>query len=148
MTSDGISAEDWDRVHELALEIVNSDDDEQEGESRRQLFAYLDDLTRKYGELPSICATRADYVDQPSESERLLLQAFDLAIGRSDAPNTSSRALSLASLYARGLPDVIAAERWLEIARAHLNAKDESDMWEYNQIRDAIEALRNRREEV
>ena len=145
MTSDGISAEDWDHVHQLVLEIVNSEDDANEGTSRERLFVYLDDLTKKYGELPSICATRADYVEQPSESERLLLRAFDLAIGRSDESNLRSISLSLANLYARELPDVVAAARWLEIAHAHLNAEDESDVWEYNRIRDAIEALKNRK---
>jgi hypothetical protein len=143
MTSDGISAEDWDRVHDLVLDIVNSGDDENKERLRGLLFGYLDDLTMKYGELPSIYATRADYVDRPLESERLLLRGFDLAVDRDDQPNIRAIALSLASLYASGLRDVVAATRWSEIARAHLNVEDESDMWEYKQIQDDIEALKN-----
>src|SRR5688572_7226647 len=112
MTSDGISTGDWDRVHELALEIVNADDDEQADRVRKRMVAYLDDLTRRYGELPSICATKADYVDQPAESERLLLRAFDLAVTRNDAPNIRSVSLSLAQLYSRDSLDVVAASQW------------------------------------
>jgi hypothetical protein len=86
MTSDGISSEDWEEVHELALAVANASDDE-DGPHRERLFACLHKLISKYGELPSILATRADYVDDPTEFERLFLRAFDLALARGDQSN-------------------------------------------------------------
>jgi hypothetical protein len=50
-TSDGISAEDWDKVHELAVEVVKSG---LPSDYRTRLLRYLDQLETKYGELPSI----------------------------------------------------------------------------------------------
>jgi hypothetical protein len=62
-TSDGMSGEDWDLVHELALEIANAEDGSPEEElSRNRLLRYLDELEERYGRRPSILATRADYV--------------------------------------------------------------------------------------
>ena len=40
-TSDGIAATDWDRVHELALAVVNADDSLDEESHRRELLKYL-----------------------------------------------------------------------------------------------------------
>lgn len=73
-TSDGISSEDWDKVHELAVEIVNAGDAQSEVH-RSQLLIYLDQLEKKYGELPSILATRADYVAELKHKEALLKRA-------------------------------------------------------------------------
>ncbi len=143
VTSDGISKEDWDRVHELAVELVNTDDEAEEEEVRTRLFALLDDLTEAYGELPNLVATRADYVDDPDESERLLLRGFDLAVARTDALNIRMIALSLAALYARDLLDDVSAIRWAEIAHAHLDPTDESEKAEYERVLAAIEKLKN-----
>ena len=64
MTSDGISDEDWSRIRELAVDVVNaSASGNDDGEGSRLLEA-LDVLERTYGRLPSIVATRAD-IDFP-----------------------------------------------------------------------------------
>lgn len=76
MTSDGISSEDWAKVRELAVALANASDDEDEPH-RERVRAYPRELVSKYGQLPSIVATQADYADDPGESERLLLRAFD-----------------------------------------------------------------------
>lgn len=141
MTSDGISAEDWDQVHELAIQVVNAEEEDEE-QHRNRLFACLRDLISKYGELPSILATQADYVDEPQESERLFLRAFDLATAGHDAPNTRDIALSLANLYATEFRDSAAASRWLDVARAQLNPRDEADWREYRQIEESIDRLK------
>ena len=62
MTPDGISADDWDQVHELALAIVNAEEEVEGADHRNRLLKYLRELRSKYGELPSILATEADYV--------------------------------------------------------------------------------------
>ena len=74
-----ISGEDWERVQELALDLVNTSDVDDERIYRRRLLDFLGDLRARYGELPSILATEADYVEDVHASESLLLRAFDLA---------------------------------------------------------------------
>ena len=77
MTSDGIETADWDRVHELALDIVNASlagDDAAEARARTLLLSVLDEFDRKYGRKASLLATRADYVES-SEDRELQLSA-------------------------------------------------------------------------
>src|SRR5262245_24361019 len=72
MTPDGIATEDWDRIHELALEVVNDSAEGDEAASDAasvRLRELLDQLQEKYGALPSLLATRADYVASPEERE-------------------------------------------------------------------------------
>ena len=86
-------------------------------------------------------ATQADYVEDPVESERLLLRAFDLALTRGDRSNTLEIALSLANLYASHLPRIGDATRWLEIANTYIDPASEMDRIEYQHIEEAIERL-------
>ena len=72
MTSDGISDADWDVVHALAVEIVNASESEAAVRTTAALLCHLDTLEQKYGALPSILATRADYVEDAGERLRLL----------------------------------------------------------------------------
>jgi len=145
MTSDGISSEDWDRVHELAVDLVNAPDDENEA-VRERLFECLRGLILKYGELPSIVATQADYVDDPLESERLFLRASDLAQSRGDRSNIREISLSLAGLYAGDLRRPADASRWLEIASAYIAPDSEMDRSEYQHIAEAIARLKGDQE--
>ena len=82
MTSDGITTEDWDEIHELALRIVNlSSEGDEHGsdEARHEMLIVLDRLDMKYGPRPSLLATRADYVDSPELKEECLHRAFAAA---------------------------------------------------------------------
>jgi hypothetical protein len=66
MTPDGIPAADWDRVHELAVEIANASmrDDDAVSESRtEELLLYVGKLRTRYGDLPSILGTLGDYTE-------------------------------------------------------------------------------------
>jgi hypothetical protein len=56
-------------------------------------------LEEKYGPLPSLLATRADYVDSPEEREYLLLRAYEQARALNDLKNLVEIAESLASFY-------------------------------------------------
>ena len=106
MTEDGIATEDWDRVHELALEIVNSS---AEGEvpasdqASLRLVELLDEFQEKYGPLPSLLATRADYLVRFEDREYWYLAAYKQAAERGDARNLVSISESLTSLYAENL---------------------------------------------
>jgi hypothetical protein len=72
MTSDGITRSDWDTVGDYAARIANAvcSQPEQMAGARaltRDLLDYLDCLERSYGRLPSMLATRADYVSSTAE---------------------------------------------------------------------------------
>jgi len=99
--------------------MVNTDEPVEEQHHRTDLLNYLDELTAKYGELPSLLATRADYVEDPAESERLLLRAFEAATRIVDTLNLREIALSLADLYTTLRPRRVAARVWLDRARAY-----------------------------
>lgn len=125
MTSDGISTEDWNDVHELAVEIVNhcfAENHTAEARARASLMTLLDRLDQKYGQRPSLLATRADYVESPDERERLLLMAFSQAEHINDAENRMLVAHSLASLYIEELRHLDEGAKWLGVWRQELAA--------------------------
>jgi hypothetical protein len=114
MTPSGISAEDWDEIVQLAWSIAISDDDEP---YRLALFRALDKLEEKYGVLPDLLATRADYVEI-EESVSLLSRAFVLATEKRDFRNQTLIADSLAQIYIRTLSDPNQGRTWLTRLRA------------------------------
>jgi hypothetical protein len=134
MTSDGISGEDWDMVHTLALAVVNAATDAEDQQARRALFEYLRHLKTRYGDKPSILATEADFVEVASHSEELLLRAFELAEALSDTPNLMEISLSLASLYTTQVIDRVHARYWLDEARKRVDPNDLSQWEEYRSI--------------
>jgi hypothetical protein len=147
MTPDGISAEDWDQVHELVLEVVNNS---AEGESSAshsaslRLRALLDELQEKYGPLPSLLATRADYVDNPVEREYWLLAAYHQAEERRDDKNLVWIAASLATFHVEEVPDPMKGKQWLESLERHLQAfPDTSETEEAVRLRAILERLRH-----
>ena len=90
MTPDGIDAANWDRVHELAVDIANcsiAEDGAWETGALIPLIGLLDELDDKYGPKPSLLATRADYVQLPEDRARLLLAAYSEAERITDATN-------------------------------------------------------------
>jgi hypothetical protein len=124
MTTDGISAEDWDQVHDLACQIVNTSsrgDDESSSKYTEHLLSLLDELQTKYGELPSLFATRADYIDDISERLRLLGRAYDLADTHQDRSNQVLIAFSLAQIYIEELTDPENGGAWLDILETLMN---------------------------
>jgi hypothetical protein len=83
MTPDGIPTPDWDRVHELAVDIANASaqDDPVLSEAKtEQLLHLLRELQTRYGNLPSIMGTLGDYVED--EVERYDLYALGIAEAR------------------------------------------------------------------
>ena len=116
MTSDGIAQLDWDRVHELAVEIVNcsaNDDDDAGSRARLALFVLLDELDQKYGRKPSLLATRADYVESSEQKEWLLRLAYTESERIADTENQQLIVHSLASFYIEESPDASEATKWL-----------------------------------
>jgi hypothetical protein len=111
-TSDGISQQDWDLVHELAVDVVNAADDDRD-QHRHHLLQYLDELEVRYGPRPSILATRADYLDDNDPlREELLRNAHALAESIGDERNLLYVAESLVELYLEK-KQLAQADTWL-----------------------------------
>jgi hypothetical protein len=143
VTPDGIRDEDWDRVHELAVEIVNAGEGDEGDECTAELMSYLDRLEEKYGLLPSIVATRADYVAEPRESLALLEHAYELARERQDRKNMLYVASSLVSLQIDGFRNAEEAQKWLNaLGEALKYTGDDSDIREHEKLTRALEQLR------
>lgn len=127
-TSDGISDPDWDQVRDLATELVNHAEGHESDMWRNRLLRCLDRLQGKYGELPSLLATQADYTEDDAEKERLLLRAYALALERGDGPNTLFISHSLAELFIVERRDKMQGESWLRALQQHL-VHDTADAW-------------------
>ena len=127
-TSDGITREDWDAVHALALEIASAamaEDAEAEAHERARMLALLSRLASRYGDKPSIIATLADYVDTPEEQVALLEKAYALAEELSDHPNMTFVAHSLAVVTIEDLADLDAGRASLTRLRSCLTQHSE-----------------------
>ena len=99
-TSDGISDAEWDVVRFHSESIVDADsNDIESGILVRRLLDELDKLKNKYGRLPSILGTEADYVDDEIAQLSLLKEAFVSASEMSDAANKVYIATSLVEFY-------------------------------------------------
>jgi hypothetical protein len=127
-TSDGISTEDWNAVHELVLSIANAEAEAEENIFTNQLLQVLDELEGRYGALPSILATRADYVSDVSEQAVLFKQAYALAESSNDIRNLKLISHSLAELYIRELKDPSEGRVWLKRLEAQIQFSPDEDM--------------------
>jgi hypothetical protein len=138
-TSDGISTEDWEKVQEFAVDIANAPDDDG---LRNNLLKWLEQLERKYGSLPSVLATRADYLDsEDPQREQLLIRAYSAAKSRADVHNLVHIAHSLAELYLerRCAAD---ADQWLTALRQNLVALESAHyLKEYRRLRSEYRSL-------
>ena len=139
-TSDGISSEDWDLVHGFAVDVVNAPDHER-NRHRQLLRDCLDTLEAKYGSLPSILATRADYLDEHDPArEELLIRAHLLAEERGDLNNVTLASQSLAELcLARR--DLTGADQWLRRMKQGITAGTGSEQSEYDRLRNEYRRL-------
>jgi hypothetical protein len=145
-TSDGISSDDWDRVHELALDVVNAEEEEEEDLCRRRLLEYLDELEEKYGPLPSILSTRADYLlgDVPGRIA-LFKRAYATATEAGDARNQLYVASSLAALYVFELEDIAEGSSWLAHAEKFLDrVGTDVDRREFGRVKEHLQRLQSR----
>jgi hypothetical protein len=147
MTPDGIATDDWDRVHELALEVVNASAEGEDAASRSaalRLRELLDELQEKYGPLPSLLATRADYISNaPEERDYWLTAAYEQAQKRGDMKNLVWIAASLATLHVEDLRDPAQGGRWLTQLVEHLRVShDESEAEEATRLRAILETLK------
>ena len=145
-TSDGISKEDWDRVHELVLEVVNAEEGEEEDLCRRKLLNYLDELEEKYGPLPSILSTRADYLlGDVLGRISLLKRAYATATEAGDVRNQLYVSSSLAALYVLECEDIAEGSSWLVHAEKFLDrVGTDVDRREFDRVKEHLQRLKSR----
>lgn len=127
-TSDGIDARDWEVIGDLAVAVVNRSREGGDASlDRKRLLRALDKLEKKYGRLPSILSTRADYVDDFEVSLSLLKEAYVTASERSDAKNKAFISSTLSEMYLETFQRKDLARFWLGLFRKDLESysKDE-----------------------
>ena len=135
MTPDGISDAHWQPIEELALAIVASSEDRNaRARLTSQLLEALRRLRAIYGDRASILAIEAHYVEQPEESETLLLRAFRVARLNGDRYNQRCVALSLAELYLDEFFECPAAAQWLATSRDLVRDGSAEDRERYEEL--------------
>lgn len=125
LTSDGVPKESWDKIHALAVAYANlslGKSRQRIERTRQKMLRLLRDLEYRFGERPSLLATRSDYVKPTAYREKLLLRAFGLAKRRGDRPNMVLVSSSLASLYVEDIGNITEGARWLTELEAALSA--------------------------
>jgi hypothetical protein len=146
LTSDGVPKESWDRIHTLAVAYANlslGKSRQRIERTRQKMLRLLRDLEYRFGERPSLVATRSDYVKPTAYREKLLLRAFGLAKRRRDRPNMVFVSSSLASLYVEDIGNVTEGARWLKELDAALSAYP--DALEKRTYRSLLKQLRDMR---
>lgn len=148
MTSDGISKEDWDVVQDYAMQIANAglaSNDKTPERIVQKLLDYLDSLETKYGKLPSILATRADYISDIKLRVRLLEEAYELSKDSNDKGNLMLIASSLSQLFVEKLEDASSGEKWLVLFADALGEKwDDFEYLELQELAAKVEKLKLR----
>ncbi len=143
MTPDGISDDDWGCVHQCVLDIVNASSDENQEAHSAALAALgelLDDLQEKYGPLPSILATRADYSEDDAEREYWLLAAYSQARQHGDSKNLVLIAASLATFYVETKVALGEGRQWLATLEENLvHHYDEDEAEEAARLRAVLD---------
>ena len=146
MTSDGISTEDWEVVHDYAVKIANAacaDDHASSDILTMKLLRYLDSLESKYGKRASILATKADYESDQILRVSLLEQAHEIARHSGDRENLTFTSSSLARLYVEESVDIPAAQKWLALLADALGNKwDDLEYQEFQDLTVQIENLK------
>jgi hypothetical protein len=141
-TPDGISSDDWSGVRDLVMVIAAARTPADRSSAIRRLFAFLDDLERRYGTRPSILATRADFLDNDDRRVQMLEHAYAVAAMQSDHANMLFIAHSLAEFYLDEPPHLPNAEKWLGYMERHLAAIDHREMAaNYQRLRARLDAL-------
>lgn len=124
MKASGTSESDWDRVRAIAADIANAacaDDALSISRHTGRMHRLLNRLRKKYGDLASILATKADYSGRRTTKLLLFSQAYKVAKRRHDEANLVLISSSIAQVYVEELQDLRKGQEWLERLRKHLD---------------------------
>ena len=113
-TSDGIPSADWEYVEVCAEEIVAASANDLDCSLlMSNMRKLLNRLRDRYGRLPSILATEADYVEDPQLELSLLKEAYISACEINDEKNIAFISASLAEFYLESEVHINKAEFWV-----------------------------------
>ncbi|MBU6953839.1 hypothetical protein [Hahella sp. HN01] len=127
-TSDGIDIYEWETIVELASEIANMTAiDVDASLIERKLLLELDKLEEKYGPLPSILSTKAEYIDEFRLKLTLLKEAYINSCEISDLNNRAFISSTIAELYIDNCNDIVRSKYWLEKFRKDLERYPEDE---------------------
>lgn len=119
-TPDGIADADWNEIEDLSREVAEaaiSDDSFRYANAVNEMLKQLGVLQSRYGALPSILATMADYTEDDHNAIRLLENAFFVAEQRGDARNMTYISSSIAQRYFEDLSDFASGRIWTDVLR-------------------------------
>ena len=142
MTPDGISDDDWHRVHHAACDIVNASaagDEVLSEHHHERLFEIIGELEASYGRLPSLLATRADFMDDDAAAIPLLQEALVAC------EDPLSEQLTLESLIGRMInqhyPDEIIQNHLTRLGSIIANEGDDSDQEKLAELKVAFQRM-------
>lgn len=142
MTPDGISDDDWHRVHHAACDIVNASaagDEALSEHHHERLFEIIGELEALYGRLPSLLGTRADFMDDDSAAIPLLQEALVAC------EDPLSEQLTLESLIARMInqhyPDVIIQNHLNRLETLITHDGDDTDQEKLAELKTAFQRM-------
>jgi hypothetical protein len=145
MTPDGIIRRDWSLVESLAIKLAQAICSEQKALERKyiqKLLLLLDKLESKYGTLPSILATRAEFAPKTTQRLSLLKRAYEEAKKLEDKTNMTLIASSVAETYLTELDDIEAGQKWLKKLRMCLKEYfDPDEFGMYKRLRRRVTRL-------
>jgi hypothetical protein len=122
------SADDWNRVEELATEIVNASamDDDVLGASKvENMREHLAELRDRYGEHPILIETEADFEDDPLRRKDLYLAA--IALAEANALPSYTIRISLAGVLIDELHDPLGAAQQLSACERETQQQGDDD---------------------
>jgi len=123
-TEDGIADDDWGKVTELAIKIANvSAKNKDTTMLDHRMLKYLEKLANKYGRLPSIVSTMADYTEDLSQSLAMQKEAYVSACEMNCEYEMVNISESIAEIYINQKKDNKRGKYWLSILKANLKAK-------------------------
>ncbi len=138
-----IHKKDWEKVTTLACNFANAVEEHNEKLScryRNRIHKLLNNLMEKYGELPSLLATKADYTENIREKLPLLRKSYSLALKAKDHPNLTWVSSSIAEIYIDELKNLRSGRHWVSLLEKHLQFH--SDDEEKNHLQKLKKQLR------
>lgn len=141
-----LSRNEWGEIQGLSYAIANAsslEDNLTNDTLTKELLYKLDRLKLKYGALPILLSTRADYIENINERLKLYKQAFYGALETIDKQCVTQSAESIAELYVDEMRDYNNGNIWLKKLR-YVTEKY-GDQWVIGNLND-LQANLNRLE--
>lgn len=133
-TSDGIKLSDWNIIIDCVAQIANASANGAEDLILiNNLFRELKTLEIKYGRLPSLLATEADYVDDATVMVSLLKEAYSSACEIHDIKNKTYISSSLVEAYLEEIEDSMRTKYWFSVFTEDLKLYSDSYLIELHQ---------------